>query len=36
MMVNIHSSLQMPSKVPGAVVLREDNVAMFARNILNL
>lgn len=36
MMVNVHSSLQMPSKVPGAVILRKDNTAMFVRNILNL
>lgn len=36
MMVNVNSSLQMPSRVPSAVVLRPDNVALLARNILNL
>lgn len=36
MMVNVHSSLQMPSRVPGCVVLRPDNAAMLAKYILNL
>jgi phosphoribosylaminoimidazole-succinocarboxamide synthase len=36
MLININSSLQMPSNVPSAVVLREDNVAQFVRNILGL
>jgi fusion protein PurCD len=34
--INVNSSLQMPSKVPSAVILRPDNVAMFAKYILSL
>ena len=36
MLININSSLQMPSNVPSAVVFREDTVAQFVRNILGL
>ena len=31
--INIHSSLQMPSGVPAAVILRTDNVAKFCKNL---
>lgn len=34
--ININSSLQMPSKVPSAVILRPDNVALFAKYILTM
>lgn len=36
MMVNVNSSLQMPSRVPSAVILRPDNVSLFVRNLFNL
>ena len=34
MMMNINSSLQMPSRVPCCTVLRPDNAVLLARNIL--
>lgn len=34
--VNIHSTLQMPSGVPSACILRPDNVAGFCKRILSL
>ena len=36
MFVNIHSSIQMPSKVPVMTVLEPVNVAISVRNIFNL
>jgi 5-(carboxyamino)imidazole ribonucleotide mutase len=34
--VNIHSTLQMPSGVPSACILRPDNVASFCKRLLAL
>lgn len=34
--ININSSLQMPSRVPSAVILRHDNISMFAKYVLSL
>ena len=34
--VNIHSTLQMPSDVPSACILRPDNLAAFCKRIFNL
>lgn len=36
MMVNLNSSIQMPSRVPCSTILRPDNAVIFANNILNM
>ena len=36
MMVNVHSTLQMPSNVPAMTVLRPDNLALAIKRILEL
>ena len=35
MMVNIHSTLQMPRRVPSMTILHPVNVALAVRNMLN-
>jgi phosphoribosylaminoimidazole-succinocarboxamide synthase len=35
-LTNIHSTLQMPSSVPSACILRPDNIATFCKNIFSL
>ena len=36
MMVNIHSNIQMPSRVPVATILSEHNAVLFAKKILGM
>lgn len=36
MMVNIHSNIQMPSRVPVATILSDRNAVLFAKKILNM
>lgn len=36
MMINLNSSIQMPSEVPCGTILRADNAVIFAYNILNM